>query len=384
MRFAAVAAKVETTAGADAIGGSPASSDWIGGDCEVTFQQNAVQNPELTGSLDVSAPIVGGLQTSIRIRVPLRGAGAGTTPGTAPEWGTLMRACTMVETVTASAVTGTATAGTTTSVTLAVAASTTAQIYRGMPIILTGPAETTGITDYTTGRVASLGSTLASAATGTTTYNIPINVRYSPTSDEGASGYRTATVYFYADGLLWRFTGCLGSWSAEFTTGGLGFLVFTMRGQLVSAPTAQAVPSGALGTVRATPPRFVAGRMQFNRLPAQTRSVTVDAGVTTVLPDDPEATEGYGAAVPVERAITGALDPLMNTTLSPTRFSAFQNGTNVPLMVIVGSTAGNRFLLTMPSIRQTQNNPTARDGLGADAIAFSADGADAGVFLAQF
>lgn len=382
MRNAAIAVKTETTVGTDAISGTPGSSDWLAGDVEIQFAQNSIPNPEMTGSLDRAPGIVGGLRPSIRIRTPLRGSG---TAGTAPEWGKLMTACTMAETVTSSAVGAptAATAGTTTSITLATPAGTTEQQYRGMPIVLSGNVtETTGIMDYTAARVATLGSTLPSAAGVTTSFQIPANVRYAPTSDE--SVYKTATVYFFADGLRWRFTGCMGTWSLELTTGGLGYLVFELRGDLVSAVDATSLPAGALGTIRATPPRFVAGRMQLNKLSAQTRSLTINAGVNIILPDDPEATEGSAPAVPVERVVAGSLDPYMNTTLSPARFAAFQAGTEVTLMAIIGSTAGNRFLLCAPAIRKTQLNPTNRDGMGVDAIAFEADGADASVFLTQF
>ncbi len=382
MRNAAIAVKTETTVGTDAIAGTPAGADWLAGDVEIQFDQNAIPNPEMTGSLDRAPSIAGGIRPTMRIKVALRGSG---TPGTAPEWGRLMTACTMAETVTGSAVgvPTAAAAGSTTSVTLASPAGTTAQQYRGMPLLLTGNVtDTTGILDYTTGRVATIGSTLASAASGSTNWQIPINVRYAPTSDE--SVFKTATIYFFADGMRYRFTGCMGTWTVELSTGGLGFLTFTMRGDLVSAPDATALPAGALSIARPTPPRFVNGKMQLNKLSAQTRMLTVNAGVNIVLPDDPEAPEGVGPAVPVERAVAGNLDPLMNTSLSPARFAAFQAGTSVALMAIVGTVAGNRFLLTLPSIRKVQMGMANRDGLGVDAISFEADGADASAFLAQF
>ncbi len=101
MRFAAVAAKVETTPGTDAIATTPAATDWIAADCEVEFDPVTVENPELTGTLDKAPAIVGGLRPRIRLRVPLRGSG---TAGTAPEWGKLLRCCTYQETITATAV----------------------------------------------------------------------------------------------------------------------------------------------------------------------------------------------------------------------------------------------------------------------------------------
>ena len=60
MRFAAVAAKIETTAGVDSIGSTPAAADWLAADCEIDFDPVTVENTELTGSLDRAPAIVGG------------------------------------------------------------------------------------------------------------------------------------------------------------------------------------------------------------------------------------------------------------------------------------------------------------------------------------
>jgi hypothetical protein len=58
-----------------------------------------------------------------------------------------------------------------------------------MPLILSGlVAATTGITDYTTGRVATLGGTLTAAPTTTTLALIPQNALDTPTSDEAVTG----------------------------------------------------------------------------------------------------------------------------------------------------------------------------------------------------
>ncbi|MBU8540817.1 hypothetical protein [Falsiroseomonas tokyonensis] len=381
MRNAAFAAKIETTAGADAIAGTPAAGDWLRGDITISFNQSNTDDPTLTGSLDSAPGIVGGLRPTVSIRLPLRGSG---TAGTAPEWGKLLACCAFAETVT-SATVGAPTAaasGTTTSITLASPFGTTAQQYRGMPLTLSGNlSQTTGITDYTTGRVATLGETLGTAASTSTSAQIPINVLYSPTSDE--SVYKTATFYFYADGLQWIFVGNFGSWSIELTTGGLAFIVFEMRGQFLST-SAVSFPASALSPVPVTPPRWVGGISQLNRVKAQVRTLRVNAGVLVVLPDDPEAVEGVGIALPTSRASGGSLDPYMNVSNYVTLFDNFRNGVAMPLMVRIGNTAGNRFLLTLPRARVVQNDPTAREGLGVNSMSFQADGPDAGVFLCSY
>jgi hypothetical protein len=385
MKFAAVAAKVETTPGTDVIAGSPAAADWLSADCQISFNPETIQLSEYTGTLDNTAPVVGGLKPRLQLRIPLRGSGAA---ATAPDWSTLMKCCTFVETATAAAI-GTPTAaasGTTTTVTAASPFGTTAQQYRHMPLIVTGDQSfTTGITNYTAARVITMGETRTSGLTVSSLLQIPVNNLYTPTSDETV--YKTATIYCYADGLLWAFTGAVGSVSVELTTGGMGFLVFDMTAQY-SAKSAVSLPAGA-ATAAATrlatvPPRFVAGKCQLDKGLAQVRSLMFNANVAVVLPDDPESAEGYGPAVPVGRSFGGSMDPLMNTSNAVARMNLFRNGTAANIIAVLGSTAGNRFLLSAHSAIVTANDPGARDGLGQHGISFSLNGPDNAFGLCAF
>jgi hypothetical protein len=384
MKFAAVAAKIETTPGTDSIGGTPLAADYIGTDCEIQFDPQVLDIPEYNGSLDRTARQIGGLRPRLRLRMPLRGSG---TAGTAPEWGRMLLASTFGETVTSSAVGAptAATAGTTTTVTAATPFGTTAQQYRGMPLSLAGDQTgTTAITNYTAARVITVGDT-RTAMTTSTTLQIPVNVLYSPTSDE--SVYKTLTIYVYMDGLLWVFTGALGTASLELTAGGIGYWTFELRAQFASK-TATALPALAATQANAriavVPPRWVLGRSQFNRTRSQVRALTLNAGVNVILPDDPESAEGYGPAVPVERAIGGSIDPYMESTTGVGLLNNFRGGTAMPFMAIIGSTAGNRFAVTVPSAKATAFDPGNREGLGTHAVSFDADGADAGAFIAHF
>jgi hypothetical protein len=382
MRNAAVAAKIETTPGVDSIAGPPAAADWVAGDCEVSFEANSTPDPSLSGSLDVQPAIAGGIRPSLRLRVPLRGSG---TAATAPEWGKLMRGCCSAEVVQAAPLGAptAASAGTVNSVTLPASPFVGgAQAYRGMPLLLTGtPVAVTGITDYSAARVAQLPETFGTALSASALCQIPAHVLYSPTSDEAV--FRTLTIYLFRDGLRWAFTGAVGTWSIELTSGGVAFLVFEFRAQYAGV-SAVALPAGWNSILRPTPPRWVAGRSQLDRALAQVRSLSVSAGIALTLPDNPEAAEGVDPAVPISRDVGGALDPLINVTTYVALFDKFRNGVEMPLFAVIGSTPGNRFALTLPSIRKTQADPTDRDGLGANSIRFQASGADAGVFLAAF
>jgi hypothetical protein len=385
-RFAALAVKIESTPGTDAIAGTPANADYLEVNGEIQFDQTAVPNPVMTGSLDPAASIVGGMRARLRLTVPLRGSG---TAGTAPEWGRLMQCATMQETLTAAAVPASPlalSAGGASAVTLGATFGTTAQQYRGMPLALgaiTGDQPAlSAIADYTAGRVASLIHTVSTTFTVTQTAQIPINQRYSPTSDEAV--FKTCTIYAYQDGMRWRFTGCLGTWSLELTTGGIGFLSFDFMGSFVPTAENVSMPVGWNTAARPTAPRFVAGACRLAGAVARVGRFSVQAGVNTVLPENPEAAEGYDPAVPVSRNVVGSIDPLMDTTVSIPRFNNFRNGINMSLGAILGSTPGNRFAIVLPSVRATAMNPGQRGGLVVDTISFEAEGPDATVFLTAF
>jgi len=388
MKFAALAVKIEVTPGVDSIGGTPVLADWVGTECEIQFDPDIIDVPEYNGSLDKSPGVVGGLKPRLRLRMPLRGSGVA---GTAPEWGKLMRACTFEETLTAAAV-GAPTAaasGTTTTVTAATPFAATADLYVGMPLVVTGVAAgATGIMSYTAARVIGTGHTAATAYTTGSTLQIPINLRYGTTSDETV--HRTVTCYFFADGIRWIFVGGMGTPTLELTSGGLGFLTFELRAQFVSKSITALPATGANGALTAAnartlvvPPRWVAGKSQLNLTLAQAKSLSIAGGVNIMLPDDPESAEGYGPALATERDISGSIDPYI-TTGSVALMTAFRAGSAMPLMAIIGSTAGNRFLVTVPRAKAIALDPTNRDGLAAHGLNFKAEGADSGFYLTQF
>jgi hypothetical protein len=384
MRNAAVAVKIETTNGTDAIAGTPASGDWLQADCTIALNPVAIENPGYTGSLDTAVASIGGFRPTLTLRVPLRGSG---TAGTAPTLGRLLQACTMALTETDSAV-GAPTAAAAGGTTTAQAASpfgTTADAYNAMPLSVAGDqAFITGIVDYAADRTISFGETRADALTTSSTLQIPINDRYGPTSDETV--FKAATVYVFYDGIRYKFVGAQGTVSLELTAGGSGMLTFTMSAQLAADPDNTALPAGAAAAFAALPamPRWVEGRSQLNRRTARCRTLRIDWGVQTVLPDNPEAAQGFDPAVPIGRRIAGTLDPYIDTATNTALFTAMEAGTNAPYIAILGATAGNRILVTMPGVRLLDLSPSERDGLGQFSIPFQADGPDAGAYITFF
>lgn len=384
MRNAALAVKAESTAGTDSISGSPASGDWVQGDVTINLNPMVGAVPGFTGSLDSEADTVGGFKPTVTITVPFRGSG---TAGTPPALGTLLKACTMALTQTASAV-GAPTAaasGTTTTVTAASPFGTTADAYNGMPLLVTGDQTfTTGIVDYTSGRAITMGETRSSGLTTSSLLQVPVNDLYKPSSDE--SVFITVSMYCYYDGILYKLVGAQGTWSLTLTAGEFGVFTFTMMAQLLEAPSNTSLPSGAATalTAQPAPPRWVAGKSQLNKKTARTNALRVDFGVSQVLPDNPEATYGFDPAVPISRKISGSLSPYIDTATNTALFTAMAANTDVSLMAILGSTAGNRLLVMLPTVRLLDLSPGNRGGLGEFPIPFNANGPDVGCYVNFF
>lgn len=382
-RFAVVFAKIETTSGTDSIAGSPAQTDFITGDASVRFNPQLVQDPSLSGTLDSVAPVVGSTQPMVELRVPLRGSGVA---GTAPTWGALMRACTMIETITASAVGAptAAAAGTITAATLATPFAATAQLYRGMPALLTGnpsAGAVTPILDYTAGRVASFGEGFFPILSTSTLVQVPVNVLYSPSSDESA--HRTVSIYIYRNGYRWRFVGCMGNVRLELTTGGMGMLVFSLMGQELDQG-ASANPSGINSGVALSPPIFQNGKFRLMGNKVNPRSVRWDLGVGVSLPPDPDALNGVAPGVAVGRTTTVDLDPLIDTTAQATLWGQFRGGTTGGLYAQLGTTAGNRFMISQPGVRIVSNDPGSSDGFTNNQLRAQANSPDAGLFICHY
>ena len=378
-----VAVKIESSIGTDAIAGSLSSSDFITATCRLTNRQGSIPNPTYTSSYNRAAPIPGSLMATIEISMMMIGSGAA---GTAPEWGKLLQICRMEEVVTGSAV-GSPTAaasGTTTTVTAASPFGTTAQAYRGMPLLLAGNPSAGAIDavlDYTTGRAITLGRTYGSALSTSTTLQVPVNVLYRETSDETAE--KAATIYVYRDGLRSRLVGCRGSFRLDLPTGSPGVLTFTITGQVVDWDQAVSLPSGFTPLTRMAPV-WKGGISQFNRASARVARLSFGAGVATGMPENPEATDAFDPPIITAAEPAWSIDPFSDTALSPTRFSAMRAGTALPLVAGWGAVAGNRFLASCPSAVVLSNDESERLGLRVDQINLAPDQPDAGFFLACY
>jgi hypothetical protein len=318
--------------------------------------------------------------------MPLRGSG---TAGTAPEWFRLFRSSGMVQTDTGSAVGAptAATAGTTTTATLASPFAATADLYRGMPVNLSGNPATarfTMITDYTVGRLATFARTFGSTLNTSTLAQIPIN-NLLELSDVDTDWPRL-TVYAYQAGQLYIGTGCIAlAPRISLSAGGPGAVEFDLIGVLAAAsPAETALPSGAALVSRPTPPIWRDGECQLGRATVRAASASFALGSSGMLPPNPENANGFDIAELMARNPTCDVALMANSTAAPGRVTALRNGTDTLFSAMLGTTAGNRIGLLFHPARIVSIRNGQQDGADVEQISMAAALPGVSVSIAAF
>ena len=391
LRNTVALAKIESTEGTDA---SPVGTDAVKiENCKIQYTANLIKTNEYSGSLDTSVPIVGSVRPQITFDYWIKGNGA---PGTtAPEWGRLLKACGWTESLLASAVgVPTAiTAGTATSATLAAAFTGADQAYRGMPLLISGTpaAALSGISDWIQStKVATLTDTFGTALTTSALTQIPANALYTP----GSSSIPSLTFYIYEDGLLYIFLGARGTVKFAMDAGGAlkaSFSFMAMFGSETDAsnptPTYDAVQKPIWKNTGLGTAGQVGGAAAFTigQVAAALKSFTLDCGNQMLNPDDPNAAEAFDPAQIISRDITGTMDPYQTSIATRDLMTDFRGNTPRCLHARLGSTAGNRIMLTVPNALYTDAQPGDNGGLTNRAMKFDAKGTDgAGAQLCVF
>ena len=295
----------------------------------------------------------------INFQIELTGSG---TAATAPRFGSLLKACGMAETTTASAVTGSAVAGSAGSITLAAGASATDDAYVGMIISLTsgtGSGSSGVITDYVgSTKVATVQATTAAFTPGASSgYSIAANVGYKPVS----SSFSSVTIYYNNDGVLHKATGCRGTFSLNAAVGEIVTLDFEFTG-IYNAPTDTAAPT-ATYTAQANPLIFKPGN-------SSTFSFLGYAGCLQSLSLDM-------ANELVYRELVGCTKEIMITNRAPAGecmieavsiatkdyFAIANDDTTGVLSLLHGTTAGNRVTLVAPKVDISNPSYGDQDGV---------------------
>lgn len=338
----------------------------------------------LQGSLTESAPIPGGGGAKFNLPCFLTGAGAA---GTAPDFGKLLRASGLSETLTASAVTGTAQDGAASAITLASGASATNNAYRGMVITTTGgtgSGQTNLISAYNgSTKVATVAVPWATTPDNTTTYSIVANALYRPVT----TGLEAVAIYEWlhhpdgsSDSRLAKVIDAMMGFNVGIQPKKLPTIEFQASGRLVAAPADATKPSTAVYD-SVGPRPFVNAQAYLGGASVRFSDFSFNIGAAVQSFDDPADAYGQGAADIVSRKAEGRIVANMVLTSSRNAFADWQASTSRDLWLRWGDSAGNRVSLYFPAIRFTGNERQDANGFAAEALPFQAIGSDAELFL---
>lgn len=378
--------KLETTEGVDAV---PTAADDA-----FPFEIDAMSigspftteaSNEATGTMIAGAPLIIGQAVPVSIRMRMKGAGVGAVYSASikPPSHALLSACGWRGVFQAGVAATALAAGTETSATLATPYVATAQQYRGMPIVLAGGAPAGArpvITNYTTGRVATLADVFGTALTTGSTAEIKPNWTYAKTSPQSAAERTadepSATLYVNEDGINYKLLAFRGALRDTGQTARPGF--FEISGMAIWGGQADVdMPSGAVVASHAAPvlsmqagisPAFVIDR---KLLPISTW--TYDTANQIDSYEDPNTANGFGAGILGGREPLLTCDPLKTRLSVRNHLAALENGQGPFVGVIrAGQQSGNRWSLTFPMLIPATVENATRGNARSENLGFRA------------
>ena len=369
-----ILAEIEAQYGVDP---SPQGTDAIlVRDLNITPQQSdAVSRDLVRPYLGASEQLLANTRVECTFSVELAGSGSA---GTAPRFGSVLKACGLAETTVTPAVTGTATAGASNSITLAAGASSTNDFYNGQILRITGGTGSGTIaliTDYVgSTKVATLRPISGTVTPDSTSaYSIGAHVVYTPVS----ASFSSVTIHYNIDGVLHKLTGCRGTFSINTAVGAIPTIDFTMTG-IYNPPTDTAAPAVTYAD-QATPLIFKAGNTgAFTMLGYSgcLQSITMDAGVNVIYRELVNCTK---QVLITDRASTGTVVIEAPTIADKDYFAAaLTDGTLGELSFIHGTTAGNLVLLQSLQVDITDPSYSDQDGIHMLSIPYTAIPSSAG------
>jgi len=376
-----VLAKVETTPGIDAAPTVGANAVLLESP-QIQGSPQALDTNEVTGALDVRAPVVGGGGRQWLGTVNMHGSGAG---GTAPEWGVFLRGAGMSETTRAADLTGTAQAGAAGSITLAAGAT---GILVGDIITLTGgtgSGQTRVITAWdNTTKIATIYPNWTVNPDATSTYSVKASQIYVPISTD----LKNLTIYDYlhatpagVNSKLHPLLGGQGNAVFTLPVSGIPRAAFTFSGKFVT-PTDVAHPGAA--TYQAQRPlAFQQADVYLNNVKTKLGTISFDLGNTVQNAVDPADTFGIDVAGITRRGHSGRINPPVALTSERDVLTDFLAGTTRKLWWRWG-TPGKAISFYVPQLLYSGSENEDLNGFGHEGIPFGAQGENAGVYITVY
>jgi hypothetical protein len=349
---------------------------------------NRIDTDYANASISNSAPTVSIGKGSMKLAAYLTPS---STPGAAtdPDFGRLLQGCGMSETKTAANVTGTAQAGGASSITLAAGASAVTDIYKGMPIQITGGTGATGtpfrmITAYNgTTKVATVFPNWDTNPDNTSTYKIPKNTLWSPITT--AQSLLTLWGYQHnstSGGLSKRrrLFDAMGNCVISGKPRDVIRANFDFTGRIPAIPDDVAKPSAP--TPLGVDPQPLQGGIAYlgtgtaANQKMKFTDYSLDLGNQVQCFDDPTDGYGYDNAEIVKRDTKVSLTLNLQTVATRDNWSIAAAMTNQPLWIGWGTFGSTMVCIFNPAVRITNITPDNGNGWQVEKLDFDATGTD--------
>lgn len=182
------------------------------------------------------------------------------------------------------------------------------------------------------------------------TLNAAVSVVYDPASD----GLKSVTLYVYADGLLHKILGCVGSVSANMVVGQIPTLQWTFKG-LYQAPTDVAIPGGAVFNAEIGVP-FLNAAFTTDAYAAIVQALTWDMANEIARRDSINEVEGVKGFLISGRDTQGSFNPEAVDEATHPFWGDWKSGVQHALTATVGSVAGALIDITAPKAQYREVN----------------------------
>jgi hypothetical protein len=221
------------------------------------------------------------------------------------------------------------------------------------------------ITSGTALALGTKGSTVVPTFTGSLTVGQKWRVLVSPKgtlAQPNSASTATMTLYFYTDGLLWKLTNAQGTWSLKAPAGELPVITFEFTGQY-NAPTDTALPTSPV--FETTMP----SQVELAQLTWGSNSSLVvsewdfDAGLKLNPRADVNSPDGYNGVRITDRETAGSFKPEAELEGVQAFWADFAAGKVRHFYAKFGSVAGNTVALCGPAVQSLGINPGDKDGV---------------------
>jgi hypothetical protein len=184
-------------------------------------------------------------------------------------------------------------------------------------------------------------------------------VDYDPNSNLLTA--ESLTIWYYFDGMAHKVTGCRGTFTVDLKAGEYGKINWEFTGIYQKAADL-ALTTGTYVTAT-VPPKFVSASFAIDSYAAIIEAIKINAGNEIAKRVSANAATGILEYFINKRNITGDIDPELVTITTKDFWSTFDTSSQVAFTATLGSSAGNRLVISGSNVQLTDLKYGDRDGL---------------------